>query len=436
MRIASPTPNVKRMQVTVVVLLVSGGIINYLDRSALAVANVPIRQELGLSATMMGVLLSAFLLAYAFAQIPIGFLIDRLGARILLGAGIALWSAVQLACGLVATFRQFYFLRILLGCGEATQFPTGIRVVANWFNVARRGLPTGIFNASSMAGTALAPPLLTWIMLAYGWRVMFIIIGAIGLVLAVVWVTLYRDPEVTCSADEVAYLRAGDTMRTSVPVNFRQWGRLFRFKTTWGMIIGTLGSQYCTWMYYTWLPGFLVIQQHMSLAQMGVYAAIPPVLGTIGSVAGGYSTDWFSRRGYSPLTSRKIPTIFGLCGIAVLTMLTAYSHDNGLVVMLISFSYFLAGLSSAAIWAIVTAAPPPDYVGSYGSLHLLGGYIGATASPIVTGFIVDTTGSFLLALLIGAGMELVGAAAFLFWIRKPISGRELEGLPPLASEAA
>jgi MFS family permease len=416
------------MQVTAVALLMLGGIVNYLDRSALAVANVPIRQELGLNATAMGVLLSAFLLAYAFAQIPIGILIDRLGPRILLGTGIALWSAVQLACGLVVTFRQFYFGRILLGIGEATQFPTGIRVISNWFRVDKRGLPTGIFNSSAFAGTALAPPLLTWIMLAYGWRTMFIIMGVAGLLCAVIWISVYRDPEACCTADEIAYLRAGDTARTSSPVNLRQWARLFRFRTTWGMIIGTLGSQYLTWMYYTWLPGFLVLQQHMTLAQTGIYAAIPPIVGTTGSLIGGYSTDWLARRGFSPLTSRKIPTVLGLCGTAVLTIVTAHTHDNNAVITLISLSYFLAGLSSAAIWAIVTAAAPPDYVGSFGSIHLLGGYVGATASPIITGFIVDTTGSFLLALLIGAGMELLGAAAFLFWIRKPISGWELDGL--------
>ena len=420
------TPRVRRMQVIVIVLLVCGGIVNYFDRSALAVANVLIRQELGLNATAMGVLLSGFLLAYAFAQIPIGILIDKLGPRILLTAGIALWSLVQTLSGLATGFSQLYAARIGLGATEATQFPTGVRVVSNWFNVAKRGLPTGIFNSSSMVGTALAPPVLTLIMLTFGWRTMFVSIGVAGIVMATVWWTLYRDPEAMCNADEIAYLRAGDTERTSSPVNLRQWRRLFRFRTTWGMIIGSLGSQYLTWMYYTWLPGFLVMQQHMSLAQTGIFAAIPPVAGIVGSVFGGYSTDWFASRGFSPLTSRKIPTIAAFIGTAGMTIATAYAGSNTLVMTLISSSFFLAGLSSAAIWSMVTASAPPDYVGSFASIHLLGGYIGATCSPIVTGFIVDQTGSFMMALLIGAGMELVGAAAFLM-VTRPISGPELEG---------
>ena len=130
--------------------------------------------------------------------------------------------------------------------------------------------------------------------------------------------------------------------------------------------------------------------------------------------------------GVSPLTSRKIPTVTAFVATAILTIATGYASDNTVVLTLISLSYFLAGVSSAAIWSMVTASAPPDYVGSFGSIHLLGGYIGATFSPIITGFIVDQTGSFQLALFIGAGMELVGAVAFLM-VTKPISGPDLDG---------
>src|SRR5262249_21612968 len=161
------------------------------------------------------VLLSAFLIAYAVAQAPVGFLIDRLGPRTLLGLGITLWSAVQALSGLVGSFSQFYFARLMLGIGEATQFPTGIRVVNNWFHVSKRGLPPGIFNSASFLGTALAPPLLTVIMLTWGWRVMFVTMGLVGFVAAAIWVTLYRDPEKVCSPAELAYIRSGDSDRTS-----------------------------------------------------------------------------------------------------------------------------------------------------------------------------------------------------------------------------
>jgi MFS family permease len=430
MKLPGPTPRLKRAQTLAVALVVIGGIINYLDRSALAIANVPIRQELGLSATLMGVLLSAFLLAYAFAQIPIGILIDKLGPRILLGAGITLWSAMQLLCGLVTNFQQFYFARILLGASEATQFPTGIRVVSDWFHATKKGLPTGIFNASAMAGTAIAPPLLTWIMLAYGWRLMFVTAGAFGLVFAIIWIACYRSPEARCRPEELAYLRSGDTPRTTAPVNIRQWSRLFRFQTTWGMIVGSFGSSYLTWMYYTWLPGLLVMQQHMTLAQTGLYAAIPPVVGASGSMLGGTATDFFAKRGYAPLTACKIPAVLGMAAGMVVATATGFVHDNNTVVALISLSYFLTGVSSSAIWALVPAVSPPDYVGSIGSIHLMGGYVGATCAPIVTGFIADVTGIFQLALVIGGLIQLGGAIAILLLIHAPISGRDLDAANP------
>jgi sugar phosphate permease len=414
------------MQVTVVGLLVMGGIVNYLDRSALAIANLSIREELGLSATSMGVLLSAFLLAYAFSQLPIGFLIDKLGPRLLLGSGIAFWSLMQTAGGLVTNFYQFYVARFLLGVGEATQFPTGIRVVNNWFHITKRGLPTGIFNSASFLGTALAPPILTWLMLSYGWRAMFITMGAVGFIASAIWFTFYRDPKGYVSDEDLNYIRSGDAPRVTTPIGIAQWSKLFRHLPVWGMILGCFGTNYLVWMYYSWLPGFLEMQQHISIAKTGIYAAIPPVFGTLGSIFGGYASDWLANHGFSPLNSRKIPICGGLLGSALLTIMTAYVSDNTLVITYISISYFLTGLSTASIWAIVTATAPPDYIASCGSIQLFGGYIGATLSPIITGMVVDATGSFLLALLIGAGMAVFGAFAYGFLVNRPISGMDLE----------
>src|ERR1700712_6086431 len=135
------SPAMQRMQSLSLVRLVGSGVINYLDRAALSIANVEIRAELGLNATQMGVLLSAFLLSYAFAQLPAGVLVDKVGPRTLLGIGLAVWSLAQAVTGLVSSFSQFYWARVGLGLGEAPQFPTAARVICDWFNIKRRGLP-------------------------------------------------------------------------------------------------------------------------------------------------------------------------------------------------------------------------------------------------------------------------------------------------------
>src|SRR5271170_2585025 len=204
------TPRVRSIQRVALALLVVAGVVNYIDRATLAVANPLIREELGLSIADMGYLLSAFLWAYAFSQLPTGAMVDKMGPRILLAVGLSLWSLAQLLGGLVQTFGQFFGARLLLGIGEAPQFPTGARVVRDWFNPRDRGLATGIFNCASSLGTAIAVPLLTFLMLSFGWRVMFMVMGIAGLAMAAVWYVFYRNPtEVLLTAEETAYRTHG-----------------------------------------------------------------------------------------------------------------------------------------------------------------------------------------------------------------------------------
>ena len=208
------TKRVKTIQRTALAMLVVAGVVNYIDRATLAVANPLIRGEMGLSVADMGYLLSAFLWSYAFSQLPTGAMVDKLGPRLLLTLGLSLWSCAQLLGGLVQSFGQFFGARILLGIGEAPQFPTGARVARDWFNPRDRGLATGVFNCASTLGTAIAVPLLTFLMLAFGWRWMFGIMGVAGLVVAAVWYLIYRNPQdVGLTAEENAYRTQGDPPR-------------------------------------------------------------------------------------------------------------------------------------------------------------------------------------------------------------------------------
>jgi MFS family permease len=423
------SPAMQRMQWLSLVLLVGSAIVNYLDRAALSIANVEIRQELGLNATQMGVLLSAFLLSYAFAQLPAGVLVDKVGPRTLLGIGLAAWSVAQAVTGFVSSFSQFYWARIALGLGEAPQFPTAARVICDWFHIKRRGLPMATATAAAPAiGTALAPPILTALMLGYGWRAMFITMGVVGLLGAVIWFLFYRDPATYATPEDRAYIRSGDTASTS-GVTLRQWGRLFKCRTTWGMIVGNFGAGYLLWIYYAWLPGFLEIQHHVSVARTGIYASIPPICGIIGALAAGHISDRLTAAGFSPLNARKIPIICGLLGTAALTVGAAFADSANVAIALVSIAVFFSNAAAATIWGIVSAAAPPNYVASSGSIQNFGGYLGGACSPIVTGMVVDLTGSFVDALFIGAGMAVMGAVVYLFVVIKPISGTDLERFP-------
>ena len=258
------SPRIRKIQITAMLLLLCAAIINYLDRSSLSVANMTIREELGLNATEIGMLLSAFSLAYGLAQLPCGALLDRKGPRIMLGIGMFFWSLFQAAAGLVHNFTQFILVRIGLGIGEAPMNPCGVKVINDWFNIKDRGMPMGFFNAASMIGLSVAPPVLAAMMLAFGWRGMFITIGVLGMFLAIGWYMLYRDRDNnTLSAEEIHYLQAGSVASRKEPLSFAEWRGLFKQRTMWGMMIGFSGINYTAWLYIAWLPGYLQSTYHL-----------------------------------------------------------------------------------------------------------------------------------------------------------------------------
>ena len=421
------TPRLKSIQRVALTLLVIAGVVNYIDRATLAVANPLIREELGLSIADMGYLLSAFLWAYAFSQLPTGAMVDRLGPRILLTAGLSLWSLAQLLGGLVRNFGQFFGARVLLGIGEAPQFPTAARVVRDWFNQRDRGLATGIFNCASSLGTAIAVPLLTFLMLSFGWRAMFVIMGVAGLIVAAAWCLLYRNPdEVALTSGEIAYRTQGDPPGQRTKVTFREWRLLFRFRTTWGMVFGYFGCIYLTWIYTAWLPGYLEIERHMSVKYTGWAAAVPFACGVVGGVLGGYIADILVRRGVEPLRSRRYPAAIALLGTAACTVAAAYVESNALAIAFISISLFLVYVTSTCAWALSSVAVPTNCTASIGAVQNFGGYLGGALAPTVTGLIVQHTGSFVPALVVGALIGVVSAASYLFVVDQPVTAADLE----------
>lgn len=419
----------RKIQWTALVFLMLAGIVNYLDRSTLSIANHSISQELGLNASQMGMLLSAFSLAYAFSQLPIGALLDKFGARAMLGIGMLIWSIAQLTGGLVNTLQQFLVARVFLGFGEAPQFPAGAKVVSEWFAVRERGGPTGIFVASSTVGPALAPPVLTVLMLSFGWRMMFVIMGVFGIAVALGWYAFYRNRnEVELTHSELLYLADGDTAdsaNASAPrMNFAEWKSLFRHRTTWGMLFGFMGVIYMVWLYLTWLPAYLEHERHLSIARTGWVVSIPYIFGTLGMVSSGYIADWLMRRGMAPMASRKWPICVGLLGAAAFTIPAAYTPSTVLAVVYISAAMAFINMASGGAWALVSVSIPRHMVASLGSMQNFGGYLGGSLAPVITGMVVDRTHSFVNALLISAAVAFIAALVYMFVVKHPVGSRQ------------
>lgn len=431
-----PSPRVRRAQVTALALLVGSGVFNYMDRATLAVANSAVRAELGVSLSHMGWLLSAFAWSYALAQLPVGGLVDRIGPRKLFGCGLFLWSLAQAAGGLVHSFGQLFATRIVLGIGEAPQFPSAARVVSDWFPPRKRGVPTGIFVSSSPLGSAIAPILLTTLMIWLSWRWMFVLMGLAGVILAIIWFALYRDPHaLPLDHDERRYLAGGEA-EMAKPVTrpgFAEWRRLFAHRSTWGMILGYFGSVYLNWVFLTWLPGYLTTERHMDLMTSGIAASIPFFFGFIGCLIAGWFSDVLSRRGGSAVTSRKLPIVLTMLGMAAFTVPAALVESNVIALACISVVIFLANASSACSWALVSAVAPPDRVASLGSVQNFGGFLGGALAPVLTGYIAESF-SFVPALLTGAAIAFAGAMSYLFLVRAPLP-RDDDAEPIVVVEA-
>lgn len=417
------TPKLKKIQTISLTLLVLAGLIAYLDRGILAIAQEGIIEEMGLTATQFGLLAAAFSLPYAFAQLPMGVLLDRLGARITMGFGIIIWSVGQLAGGFVHNLMQFQIARAILGAGEAPAFPAGAKVFSEWFAIKERGRPTGIYVASTTAAPAIAPFLLTGLMLWLGWRGMFIVMGVAGLLVGVAWYALYRDRrEAKLTPEELDYLSDGNKASLEErKITRQEWAGILGKRSTWGIILGWIGVIYMVWLYLTWLPGYLQRERGLSVAASALPLTIVYIAGTFGQLSSGVVADWLVSKGMKPVVSRKWPICIGLVFAAIFTVPAAYTTSLWASIACISAAMYFVNLSSGAGWALVSVSAPRRLVATLGSFMNFGGYLAASAAPIITGFIVDRTGSFVLALVISAGVAIFGALANMFIVKDPIA---------------
>jgi MFS transporter, ACS family, L-galactonate transporter len=402
--IDSPAPrSLRRHQTVTLSLLFLAGVVNFLDRSSLSIANSTVRAEMHLSATQMGWLLSAFSLAYGVAQLPLIGLLDRAGTRVVLGGGLILWSTAQMLTGLVRGFPMFLGLRMLLGFGEAPFYPAGVRSTREWFTASTRARATAVMSSSQTIGLAIAPPVLTWIMLSLGWRAMFVVLGAAGLVVAAAWIALHR-------ARQHTHLHEPEPPSRTAPE--AAWKALIRQRTVWGMMLGWGGINYTVWLYLAWLPGYLQEQRHLSLARTGLVAAVPFLAGAVGMLSSGAISDWLGRRGIPLATVHRRNIVFGMIVSGASTFLVARSDTTVQAVAGISIAIFCIHFAGTSGLGYVQTVSPLRYVGSLFALQNFASFMIASVAPVLTGWLLDRTHSFAIALGVCSAVAMLGALSY------------------------
>ncbi|MGA7587918.1 MAG: MFS transporter [Rouxiella badensis] len=414
-------PAVSRLRWGIIFILLIAAVINYLDRANLSIANTTIAREFGFSQTEMGLLLSAFLWPYALANLPAGWLVDRFGPKKMFSWGVGLWSTFTVMAGFVNGYSMFYTLRVLLGISESPFFTSGIKITHRWFSDKERALPTSIINTGSQIANAVAPPILTVLLLTLGWRGMFIAIGLAGIPLLLVWLKFYRNPS---EREEQSIHANAQRVQPSVVEangnNRASWAALFKHKTTWFMVIGNFSIMFTIWVYLTWLPGYLEKSLGFSLKQTGWLAAIPFFAGILGVLCGGSISDRLIRRGVNTITARKVPIVVGAAMAACFVAPVPFVHSTALSIGLLSLGYFFSQLPQGVIWTLASDIAPKEQVASMGAIQNFGGFLGAACAPIVTGVILDATGQFTNVFFLGAGLLTLGALSYGLFVKKPI----------------
>ncbi len=416
----APTTAVSKLRWGIVLLLLLAAVVNYLDRANLSIANTTIAAEFGFSQTEMGLLLSAFLWPYALANLPAGWLVDKFGPRKMFSWALGLWSTFTVLAAFVNSYSFFYGLRMMLGIAESPFFTSGIKITHRWFGDEERGLPTAIINTGSQIANAIAPPILTVLLLTLGWRGMFVAIGLMGIPLLLAWWKFYRDP----NAREDALLHAGHRS-VAGPEEKAQasWGALFRHSTTWFMVIGNFSIMFTIWVYLTWLPGYLEKSLGFSLKATGWIASIPFFAGILGVLVGGMLSDRLVRRGVRAITARKVPIVTGAALAACFVAPIPFVDSTPLAIGLLAMGYFCSQMPQGALWTLASDIAPKSQVASLGAIQNFGGFLGAAMAPIVTGIILDSTGKFTNVFLLGAGLLMLGALSYGLFVRKPLAAK-------------
>src|SRR5258706_8783414 len=399
-------------------LLTIGTMINYLDRTVLGIAAPALTKELGFSAATMGIVFSAFSWTYAAMQIPGGIFLDRFGTKLTYFLSLIFWSLSTLLHGLATNLASLLTFRFALGVSEAPCFPTNSRVVATWFPQQERAFATGVYTVGEYVGLAFLSPLLFWIMGAFGWRTLFVVVGVAGILFGLYWRRSYRDPyeSSTVNQAELDYIAAGDGIVAPKAANTRfEWSlvrRLLRFRQLVGICIGQFAGNSTLVFFLTWFPTYLATERHMGWLKIGFFTVLPFIAASVGVLLGGWWSDSLLRRGRSANIARKLPIITGLL-LASVIVTANYVDSDYMVIGILSLAFFAQGMAALG-WTLVSDIAPKGLLGLTGGIFNFAANLAGIVTPLVIGFIVAATGSFGGAPMFIAIVALVGAFSYIF----------------------
>ncbi|WP_159793567.1 MFS transporter [Puerhibacterium puerhi] len=415
---------VRNLRYWVLGWLLLAGVLNYMDRSSVSIAAPHMIEELGLTRTDIGLMGSVFSWTYALCQLPAGYLIDKLGARRMYFVAVGLWSVATALMSVGQNMAHFLGFRFLLGVGESPNSPNSSKITTAWFPREERGQAAGIWDSGSKWGSAIAPPLLTVLSLALGWRAMFLIIGLAGIVLAAAFWAFYRAPEDSkrLSEEEYRHILAGRD-DASTPKQHLPWAKFFTYRQTWGMMLGFFTSIWIWNIFITFLPLYLQDSLGISIAGSGWVAAVPYLAAAVAAIYAGRITLQLARgRGLSPIASKKSVLIASCLGLGVLLVLVPLARNVVVAILVLCLALGLVAAIQSQSWALTSDIVPDSHAAQFGGIMNFGGYFGGALAPVVTGVIYDHIGSYTPTFILAGVIAALGAIFYGFLVRNPIAG--------------
>jgi len=382
--------------VRLVALVAAAVFINYVDRGNLATAAPLMQEELHLSAGQLGLLLSAFYYSYVLAMAPGGWLAERYGAQRVLGAGVALWSIATLSVGFVSSFSALFGLRLLLGLGESVAFPCASKLLAQAVEPRRLSLANGVMSFGYLLGPAVGTLLGGLLMSRYGWRAVFLLLGALSLA----WLWPWRTVVVGRHGAAQAQPGAEPPLR-----------QILRQRGLWSAAVGLFSANYAFYFILAWLPFYLVRERGFSVDSMAWTASWAYLLNAVAALVTGWLMDRAVRAGRSANLMHK--SVMALNHVLVIVCMAAMVllPAKGLIAALCVYEV-MAGVASPGLFAIPQIMAGPAAAGRWVGVHNCIGAMAGILAPAVTGILVERSGQFYGAFMLAAALSVIGLVAW------------------------
>ncbi|RHA15652.1 MFS transporter [Megasphaera sp. AM44-1BH] len=394
-------------------------LITYLDRVNISIAAPFMMAEFGLSKMEWGLVLSVFSWTYAMAQVPVGMLCDKYGARKTLSIIVTWWSVFTVATSWAWNTISLVVVRLLFGLGEGGAFPSATRALAHWIPATERGFAQGLTHGFSRFGGAVTPMIAAFIISMLGWRACFEIFSVIGLIWAAVWWFWFRDTPKEyqkkwgqISNSEINLIRGTDAAvepKAKPKLAFKQ---LLKSKNAWFLCLSYPTYCYTVWIFMTWLPSYLVEARGFNLLQMGFFASLPLLAGTIGDTLGGLISDKIWKKTGNGKLARRIVPMTGMLIAAAFMIPGALTESAYMAVFFMACSLFGLEMAVGVYWATCLDIGN-DYAGTISGFMNTIGNIGSALSPLVFGAVLQITGSWIYPFIVASSILVIGAMLWL-----------------------